>query len=145
MNDKIKYFISQIIASLIVLILMILIYSIGWQYMPSLYWMPSPIIISLLAFGISFLTRKMSDKMISVGKSLDKRINRLLYYPFTLPIIIAILSTLAYSLLDNVIYLAIFANRIVLIALQCIPIAGVLFFVVPYLQSIIRVLLDKIK
>ena len=131
MNEKIKYFISQIISSLIVLILMILIYIIGWDYMPSLYWMPSPIIIFLLAFGISFLTRKMSDKMISVGKSLDKRINRFLYYPFTLPIIIATLSTLAYCLLDNVIYLAIFANRIVLIAFQCIPIAGVLFFVVP--------------
>lgn len=132
-----EYKISRIILAFIVFIIFNTILIIG----DSKYWISLPIIFALITFGISFLSSKISRKIISIANKLESKLSKILYYMIALPIIIFLSFCLIYIIsiipIDNTLNAAL-RQGIIVILLSVFEIFGI---VLPYVQTLIVLIL----
>ena len=133
-----EYKISRIILTIIVFIIFNVILIIGDSKH-----LIVPLIFALITFGISFLSSKISRKIISIANKLESKLLKILYYMFALPIIIFLFFGLMYIISiiprDNTLDAAL-KKGIMVVLLNVFGIFGV---VLPYVQTLIVLILNR--
>jgi len=134
-----EYKISTIILAILVFIIFNMTLVIGGAKGNKLWIIP--LISALITFSISFLSSKISRKIISTANKLESKLSKILYYIIALPIIIFLffggINIISIIPRDNTLDAAL-KQGIIIILLNAV---GIFSIILPYIQTLIVLIL----